>query len=83
MHALCEIPNAAASCPPRAIRKHPDPNINSVVVAKEKCMHCGNCFTVCLAMPLASPKGDRVATCAGGKNYVQHHGPVQVTGGMP
>jgi sulfite reductase beta subunit len=67
MHALCEIPTTAASCPTRAIRKHPDPNVKSVVVADEKCMYCGNCFTVCPAMPIASPEGDGIAIYAGGK----------------
>jgi len=67
MHALCEIPTTAASCPTKAIRKHPDPNVKSVVVAEEKCMYCGNCFTVCPAMPIASPEGDGIAIYAGGK----------------
>jgi sulfite reductase beta subunit len=67
MHVLCEIPTVAASCPTKAIRKHPDPNIKSVVVAEEKCMYCGNCFTVCPAMPIASDEGDGIAIFAGGK----------------
>jgi len=67
MTAMCEIPTVAASCPTKAIRKHPDPNIKSVVVADEKCMYCGNCFTVCPAMPLASAEGDGVAILVGGK----------------
>jgi sulfite reductase beta subunit len=67
MHILCEIPTVAASCPTKAIRKHPDANIKSVVVAEDKCMYCGNCFTVCPAMPLASAEGDGIAIFAGGK----------------
>ncbi len=30
-------------------------------------MYCGNCFTVCPAMPLASAEGDGIAIFAGGK----------------
>jgi sulfite reductase beta subunit len=67
LHTLCEIPTTAASCPTQAIRRHKDPNIKSVEVAEEKCMYCGNCFTVCPAMPIASPEGDGIAIYAGGK----------------
>lgn len=67
MAAQCEIPTVAAACPTKAIRKHPDPNMKSVVVAEEKCMYCGNCFTVCPAMPLADAEGDGVAILVGGK----------------
>ncbi len=67
MTVLCELPTTQASCPTGAIRKHPDPNIKSVVVNDEKCMYCGNCFTVCPAMPIAHPEGDGIAIYAGGK----------------
>jgi len=66
-HALCETPTTQASCPTGAIRRHPDSNVKSVVVIDEKCMYCGNCFTVCPAMPIASPEGDGIAIYAGGK----------------
>ncbi len=67
MTVLCELPTTQASCPTGAIRKHPDPNIKSVVVNDEKCMYCGNCFTVCPAMPIAHAEGDGIAIYAGGK----------------
>ena len=67
MHIMCEIPTVAASCPTKAIRKHPDANVKSVVVDNSKCMYCGNCFTVCPAMPIASPEGDGIAILVGGK----------------
>ncbi|MCS7281192.1 MAG: dissimilatory-type sulfite reductase subunit beta [Desulfobacterota bacterium] len=65
--AQCEIPTTIQSCPTGAIRRHPDPNIKSVVVREELCMYCGNCFTVCPAMSIADPEGDGVAIYAGGK----------------
>ncbi|MBM3132046.1 MAG: dissimilatory-type sulfite reductase subunit beta [Chloroflexi bacterium] len=65
--ALCEIPTTLASCPTGAIRRHPDKDVKSVTVNADKCMYCGNCYTVCPAMPIASPEHDGVAIYAGGK----------------
>ena len=64
---VCEIPTTMASCPTGAIRRHPDPNVKSVVVNEERCMYCSNCFTVCPAMPIADPEGDGLAIFVGGK----------------
>lgn len=65
--AVCEIPTTMASCPTGAIRRHPDASIKSMVINEEKCMYCGNCFTVCPAMPLADAAGDGLAIYVGGK----------------
>jgi len=65
--AQCEIPTTIQSCPTGAIRRHPDANIKSVTVREDLCMYCGNCYTVCPAMPLADAEGDGVAIYAGGK----------------
>ncbi len=65
--AICEIPTTMASCPTGAIRRHPDKDVKSVVVKEDLCMYCGNCYTVCPAMPLADDEGDGVAIYAGGK----------------
>lgn len=65
--ATCEIPTTMASCPTGAIRRNPDPNIKSVIVIEERCMYCGNCFTVCPAMPLADAEGDGLSIYVGGK----------------
>lgn len=65
--ATCEIPSVIASCPTGAIRRHSDKNINSVEVRDERCMYCGNCYTVCPSMPLSDPEGDGVAIYVGGK----------------
>jgi len=64
--ALCEIPTTMSACPTGAIRKDPN-NPKGLVVNEEKCMYCGNCFTVCPAMPLADSEGDGVAIYVGGK----------------
>ena len=64
---VCEIPTTLASCPTGAIRRHPDPNIKSVVITPERCMYCANCYTVCPAIPIAHPEGDGVAIYVGGK----------------
>jgi sulfite reductase beta subunit len=65
--ATCEIPTVMASCPTGAIRRHPDKDVKGVVVKEDLCMYCGNCYTVCPAMPLADAEGDGVAIYAGGK----------------
>jgi sulfite reductase beta subunit len=65
--AVCEIPTVMASCPTGAIRRHPDKEVKAVVVKEDLCMYCGNCFTVCPAMPLADGQGDGIAIYAGGK----------------
>ena len=61
----CEIPNVIASCPTGAIR--PDPANKSVKVNQERCMYCGNCYTMCPGMPLADPDGDGISIWVGGK----------------
>jgi sulfite reductase beta subunit len=62
---LCEIPTTMAACPTGAIRR--DPETKGLVINEERCMYCGNCFTVCPAMPLADTEGDGVAIYVGGK----------------
>ena len=65
--AQCELPTTMAGCPTGAIRRHPDQNIKSVVVIDEKCMYCGNCYTICPSMPIMNPEFDGIAIFAGGK----------------
>jgi len=62
---VCEIPTVVASCPTGAIR--PNPKQKSVEVVEEKCMYCGNCYTMCPAMPISDPENDGVAIMVGGK----------------
>ncbi|MBI4699428.1 MAG: dissimilatory-type sulfite reductase subunit beta [Nitrospirae bacterium] len=62
---ICEIPTVIASCPTSAIR--PNPAKKSITINEEKCMYCGNCFTVCPAIDIKNPEGDGVAIVVGGK----------------
>lgn len=71
--AICEIPTTLACCPTGAIRKHPE--MNTVRVTPEKCMMCGNCYTVCPAMPLADKEGDGVSIFVAGKLSNTRNGP--------
>jgi sulfite reductase beta subunit len=64
---MCEIPSVSASCPTAAIRPATVDGNSSVEVLEEMCMFCGNCFTVCPAMPLADPLNDGVSIWVGGK----------------
>jgi sulfite reductase beta subunit len=69
---LCELPLAIASCPLGAVRPAKETNsageeIKSVKVNAPRCMFCGNCYTMCPAMPLADPEGDGIAILVGGK----------------
>jgi sulfite reductase beta subunit len=65
--AQCELPTTMAGCPTGAIRRHPDQNIKSVVVNDDKCMYCGNCYTICPSMPIMNAERDGIAIFAGGK----------------
>ena len=68
---VCEIPLAIAACPLGAVKpakaKVGDQEVKSVQVNAERCMFCGNCYTMCPAMPLADPDGDGIAILVGGK----------------
>jgi len=68
---MCEIPLAIAACPTAAIKPSKievdGTKVNSVVVNEERCMFCGNCYTMCPSMPLADDVGDGIVLMAGGK----------------
>ncbi len=65
---ICEIPLVVAACPLGAIRPaKTEDGKKTVRVNQERCMFCGNCYTMCAAMPLADSEGDGVAILAGGK----------------
>jgi dissimilatory sulfite reductase beta subunit len=68
---VCELPLAIASCPLGAVKpakaEVDGKEIKTVKVTVERCMFCGNCYTMCPAMPLADPEGDGIAILVGGK----------------
>jgi sulfite reductase beta subunit len=62
---ICEIPSTIAACPTGAIS--PDPSKKSIKINADKCMYCGNCFTVCPPIEIHDPVNDGVAIVVGGK----------------
>ncbi len=68
---VCELPLAIASCPLGAVKpakaEVDGKEIKTVKVTVERCMFCGNCYTMCPAMPMADPDGDGIAILVGGK----------------
>jgi len=64
---ICEIPTALASCPTAAIRTATVDGKRTVEVDEDRCMYCGNCFTVCPAMTVVDPLNDGVSIWVGGK----------------
>ena len=71
INGVCEIPLAIAACPLGAIKpatvEIDGKKIKTVRVNEERCMFCGNCYTMCPAMPLADGEGDGIAILVGGK----------------
>ncbi len=64
---VCEVPTLISSCPTGAIRPATVDGKQSVEVVEEQCMYCGNCYTVCPAMPLNDPENDGISIWVGGK----------------
>ena len=69
---MCEIPLAIASCPTGALKpgktELPDGRkVNTILVNNERCMYCGNCYTMCPSLPLSDQTGDGVIIMVGGK----------------
>jgi sulfite reductase beta subunit len=54
-----------ASCPTGAIR--PNPKNKSVAIKDEKCMYCGNCYTMSPGMQILDAENDGIAILVGGK----------------
>ncbi len=71
---ICEVPSTVGSCPTGAIR--PDPKNKSVIINEEKCMYCGNCFTMCPALPMLDAEGDGISLWVGGKVSNARHAPM-------
>ena len=65
---VCEIPLVIAACPTAAISPtKTEDGQKSVKIKNERCMFCGNCYTMCMALPLTDKVGDCVTIMAGGK----------------
>ena len=73
---LCEIPLAVAACPMGAIRptktkitteSGEEKEVKTVAIKQERCMFCGNCYTMCPSLPLADKEGDGLVIMSGGK----------------
>jgi len=69
---MCEIPLAIASCPTYAVKPakvtlEDGTKVNSVALNVPRCMFCGNCYTMCPAMPIVDDVGDCIVIMAGGK----------------
>jgi len=70
--AVCELPLAISACPLGAVKPakgitSKGEEVKSVTVNNDRCMFCGNCYTMCPSMPLADPDGDGIAILVGGK----------------
>lgn len=70
-HKVCEIPLAVAACPTAAIRpvkrEADGESTKTLAVNNDRCMYCGNCYTMCPALPIADRDGDGLAIMVGGK----------------
>jgi sulfite reductase beta subunit len=68
---MCEVPLAIAACPTAALKPKKvdlDGNtVNSIEVNRNRCMFCGNCYTMCPSLPLADKEGDGIVLMVGGK----------------
>jgi sulfite reductase beta subunit len=64
---VCEIPLVVAACPTAAIKPKKVGDMKSIEINNSRCMFCGNCYTMCPALPLADGEGDGIAIWVGGK----------------
>ncbi|EPR37656.1 sulfite reductase, dissimilatory-type beta subunit [Desulfovibrio sp. X2] len=68
---ICEIPLAVSACPTAAIRpsktEFEGKEKKTVAIKEDRCMFCGNCYTMCAALPLADGESDGCAIMVGGK----------------
>jgi sulfite reductase beta subunit len=64
---VCEIPLVIAACPTAAIKPKKVDDRKSIEINNARCMFCGNCYTMCPALPLSNCDGDGIALWVGGK----------------
>ncbi|MDQ7790456.1 MAG: dissimilatory-type sulfite reductase subunit beta [Clostridia bacterium] len=73
---MCEIPLVVTACPLAAISPATtEDGKKTVKIKEERCMFCGNCYTMCPALPLSDKEGDGVVILAGGKLSNRISGP--------
>ncbi|MGB9499354.1 MAG: dissimilatory-type sulfite reductase subunit beta [Dissulfuribacterales bacterium] len=69
---ICELPLAIAACPtaalkPSKVELEDGTTVKSIAINRERCMFCGNCYTMCPSLPLADKEGDGIVLMVGGK----------------
>ncbi|MBI4320292.1 MAG: dissimilatory-type sulfite reductase subunit beta [Chloroflexi bacterium] len=64
---VCEIPTTLASCPVAAIKPTYVNGKSSVTIDEDKCVYCGNCYSICSACEIIDPVNDVLSIWAGGK----------------
>ncbi len=68
---MCEIPLAVAACPTAALKpsktEFKGEEVKTIGIKEDRCMFCGNCYTMCPSMPLADTEGDGIVIMVGGK----------------
>ena len=68
---LCEIPLAVAACPMAAVRPtkvdFEGSKVNSIAIKVDRCMYCGNCYTMSPGMHIIDEVNDGIAILVGGK----------------
>lgn len=65
---LCEIPSVVSACPVDAIKPaRTEDGKPTVEIDEDRCVFCGNCYSVCPALPIADPLNDGLAIFVGGK----------------
>jgi sulfite reductase beta subunit len=47
--------------------EHDGKKVNSIAIKEDRCMYCGNCYTMCPALPISDGEGDGIAIMVGGK----------------
>ncbi len=69
---ICELPLAIAACPtaalkPTKVELEDGTTVKSIAINRDRCMFCGNCYTMCPSLPLADRDGAGSVLMVGGK----------------
>ena len=55
--AFCTLALPTAAVRP-VKSEHDGKKVNSVAIKQDRCMYCGNCYTMCPALPISDGEGD-------------------------